>query len=203
MPPMLQVKLLRALQEQSIRRVGGTENLQLDLRLVAATHKDLRAMVQRGEFREDLFFRIAAVELRVPPLRERGADIVQLAEHFVQRHGEQRGRILRLHPAVKQALLDYPWPGNVRELDHVVARAALLCEGEEVLDLQIPKGSHSPNGTAAPVADSGEVVTLKEAERRAIVAALASFGGDKAKTARALGISRTALYEKLKRHGAP
>jgi len=198
MPPALQAKLLRALQEKSIRRVGGSVNIELDLRLVAATHKDLRAMVQRGEFREDLFFRIAAVEVHVPPLRERGDDIVQLAEHFVQRHGEDRGRALRIHSMTKQALRDYPWPGNVRELEHVIARAALLCEGDEVIDLQLPRaGMAAP----APAATEDAVITLKEAERRAIAAALAACGGDKAKTARALGISRTALYEKLKRHG--
>ncbi|MBL8748886.1 MAG: sigma 54-interacting transcriptional regulator [Planctomycetes bacterium] len=202
MPAALQVKLLRALQEQSIRRVGGTENVALDLRLVAATHKDLRAMVQRGEFREDLFFRLAAVEVKVPPLRERGGDIVQLAEHFVRRHGEERGRALRLHAAAKQALLAYPWPGNVRELDHVIARAALLCESEEVVGLDLPQAPVGGAAAVVPPSSPAEVVTLKEAERRAIVAAMQACGGDKAKTARALEISRTALYEKLKRHGA-
>ena len=200
MPPALQAKLLRALQEQTIRRVGGTENVQLDLRLVAATHKDLRAMVQRGEFREDLFFRLAAVELLVPPLRERGDDIVQLAEYFVRRHGEQRGRSLRLSPVVKAALLDYRWPGNVRELDHIVARAALLSDADEIVDLQLPKSSPSAAATAAAI-PAEAVMTLKAAERRAMIVALQSCGGDKAKTARVLGTSRTALYEKLKRHG--
>jgi transcriptional regulator with GAF, ATPase, and Fis domain/tetratricopeptide (TPR) repeat protein len=197
MPPALQAKLLRSLQEQSIRRVGGSETIQLDLRLVAATHKDLRAMVQRGEFREDLFFRIAAVELRLPALREREGDIVQLAEHFVQRNAAQRGRSLRLSAVARAALRDYRWPGNVRELEHVIARAALLCDGEELVDLQLPRQQAETTVGAAAVA--GEILTLKEAERRAIVAALQSCGGDKAKTARVLGISRTALYEKLKR----
>ncbi|MBL8729619.1 MAG: sigma 54-interacting transcriptional regulator [Planctomycetes bacterium] len=198
MPPELQAKLLRALQEQSIRRVGGSETLQLDLRIVAATHKDLRQMVEAGTFRQDLFFRLAAVELRVPPLRERGADVVLLAEHFLQRHAQSRGRTLRLSPVAKAALADYGWPGNVRELDHLIARAALLCDREEILDLQLPRAAAT--ATAAPVA-AEDVVTLKEAERRAMIAALQACGGDKAKTARALGISRTALYDKIKRHG--
>jgi transcriptional regulator with GAF, ATPase, and Fis domain len=207
MPPQLQAKLLRSLQEQSIRRVGGTETIQLDLRLVAATHKDLRAMVQRGEFREDLFFRIAAVELRLPALRERDGDIVQLAEHFVQHNAVQRGRSLRLSTVAKAALCDYRWPGNVRELEHVIARAALLCDGDELVDLQLPRlqapasggavGGQTGAGTGASAL--GEILTLKEAERRAIIAAMQFCGGDKAKTARILEISRTALYEKLKR----
>ncbi|MEO6594815.1 MAG: sigma 54-interacting transcriptional regulator, partial [Planctomycetota bacterium] len=202
MPPALQAKLLRALQEQSIRRVGGSEVVQLDLRVLAATHKDLRAMVQRGEFREDLFFRIAAVELLIPPLRERGSDIVLLAEHFVQRHGASRGRNLRLSAIAKAALLDYRWPGNVRELDHIVARASLLCEVDEIVDLQLPKTSLlAPTEGSAAAVSADTVVTLKEVERRAIVAALQACSGDKAKSARALGISRTALYEKIKRHG--
>ncbi|MCC7398123.1 MAG: sigma 54-interacting transcriptional regulator [Planctomycetes bacterium] len=200
MPPALQAKLLRALQEKVIRRVGGDDVVPLDLRLVAATHKDLRAMVQRGEFREDLFFRLAAVEVRVPPLRERGDDVLLLAEHFVRRAGQQRGQVPTLSPAVRAALRDHDWPGNVRELEHVIARAVLLCDGERVEDLQLPPPrpprAGGPDGMAPAV-----VITLKEAERRAIVAALQSCGGDKAKTARTLGISRTALYEKLKRHG--
>ena len=200
MPPALQVKLLRALQEQAIRRVGGSETIRLDLRLLAATHRDLRVMVQKGEFREDLFFRLAAVELRVPPLRDRGDDCTLLAEHFLRRHGEQNGRQLHLGAIAKSALRGYPWPGNVRELDHVIARVALLSSTDEIVDLQLPVANPShaaPSGSTAPT----EVVTLKEAERRAIVAAMQACGGDKAKTARALEISRTALYEKLKRLG--
>jgi transcriptional regulator with GAF, ATPase, and Fis domain len=199
MPPALQAKLLRALQEQTIRRVGGSEEVPLDLRLVAATHKDLRAMVADGTFREDLFFRIAAVELPVPPLRERGADVVLLAEHFLTQHAKSRGRTLRLAPVAKAALCDYRWPGNVRELDHLIARAALLSDREEIVDLQLPRTAGAAAEPAAVSPD--QVVTMKEAERRAIIAALQACGGDKAKTARALGISRTALYDKIKRYG--
>jgi transcriptional regulator with GAF, ATPase, and Fis domain len=199
MPASLQAKLLRALQERSIRRVGGSEAIALDLRLVAATHKDLRAMVQRGEFREDLFYRLAAVELRVPPLRARGADQMLLAEHFLGQHAERVGRPLRLGAVARAAIEAYPWPGNVRELDHVLARAALLADGDELVDLQLPAALPAMAGAAAGGAT--EVVTLKEAERRALLAALQACGGDKAKAARRLEISRTALYEKIKRHG--
>ncbi|MCA8951859.1 MAG: sigma 54-interacting transcriptional regulator [Planctomycetes bacterium] len=203
MPPPMQAKLLRALQEQSIRRVGGTTTIALDLRVVAATHKDLRAMVQSGQFREDLFFRLAAVELRVPPLRERGDDVVLLASHFLARHGQQAGRELRLGGVAEAAIRDYPWPGNVRELDHVMARAALLTPGTEVIDLALPRASSIAVATPGPAAASEPraVETLKQVEKRAIVAAMQALGGDKTKVAKALGISRTALYEKLKRHG--
>ncbi len=199
MSPALQAKLLRALQEHAIRRVGGSDTIALDLRLVAATHKDLRAMVARGEFREDLFFRLAAVELRVPPLRERGDDVVLLAERFLQRHGERSGKALRFGPPALAALRAHAWPGNVRELDHVIARAALLANGDEIVELGLPT-------VVAPAATPGAAVTpavatLKEVERRALVAAMQASGGDKSKAARALDISRTALYEKLKRHG--
>ena len=205
MPPALQSKLLRALQEQTIRRVGGSTTIALDLRLVAATHKDLRAMVQRGEFREDLFFRLAAVELKLPALRERNGDVEQLAEHFVQQAAQQRGRTLRLSATSLAALQHYPWPGNVRELEHVIARATLLCEGDEIVDLGLP--AHAPLGpnaaAGADVATAGaeSVLTLKEAERRAIVAAMQAAGGDKTRAAKLLEISRTALYEKMKRFG--
>ena len=168
-------------------------------------------MVEAGTFREDLFFRLAAVELRVPPLRERAGDVALLAQHFLQRHAEAHGRALRLSPAVQAALADYPWPGNVRELEHVIARAALLCTGDEIVDAQLYAGGPSAAPAAAAAsggpgsAPTGEVappiVTLKEAERRAMIHALQACGGDKAATARALGISRTALYEKIKRHG--
>ena len=197
MPAALQAKLLRALQEQEIRRVGGDQTIALDLRLVAATHKDLRQMVRDGAFREDLFFRLAAVEVRVPPLRERGDDVELLAEHFVARHARDRGVALRLGAGARAVLRGYPWPGNVRELEHVLARASLLADGDELVDLQLPEVA----AAAGDAAVSDEVMTLQEAERRAIERAMRACGGDKAKAARALGISRTALYDKLKRHG--
>lgn len=197
MPAALQVKLLRALQEQTIRRVGGQETMQLDLRMVSATHKDLRERIQQGEFREDLFFRLAAVQLRVPPLRERDADVTLLAKHFVSQHAQQAGVNLRLSKTALANLTSYRWPGNVRELDHVLARACLLSEGTEIVDLQLPSLLQSSDEPPPP---DGEIMTLKEAEKRAIAAAMAHYAGDKTKVAKGLGISRTALYDKLKRH---
>ncbi|HEB51839.1 MAG TPA: sigma-54-dependent Fis family transcriptional regulator, partial [bacterium] len=200
MSPALQAKLLRVLQEREVRRIGAGEPVALDLRVVAATHKDLRQLVRDGAFREDLFFRLCGVEVRVPPLRERGDDVLLLAEHFLREHAEQRGVPLAFAPATKALLGAYSWPGNVRELQHVVARAALLADGGEVHDLQLPRDVAAASPAEAERA-SGEILPLKEVERRAIAAALSACGGDKAKAARALGISRTALYDKLKRHG--
>ncbi|MBK8097199.1 MAG: sigma 54-interacting transcriptional regulator [Planctomycetes bacterium] len=211
MPAALQVKLLRALQEKAIRRVGGGKTIPVDLRILAATHKDLRGMVTRGEFREDLFFRLAAMELRVPPLRERAGDVGLLARTFLDRLNKQHGESRKLHEAALRQLQSHRWPGNVRELEHVMARAFLLAEGETITDLHLPvvaapvaeAGTAAPAPTVpvAPVESPWPVLTLAEAERRTVLAALAACGGDKTKAARTLDISRTALYEKLKRYG--
>ncbi|MFT4840012.1 MAG: transcriptional regulator with GAF, ATPase, and Fis domain/serine/threonine protein kinase [Planctomycetota bacterium] len=198
MPHSLQVKLLRALQERVIRRIGGDHTIELDLRMVSATHKNLREMIAAGEFREDLYFRIAAVEIRVPSLRERPGDIELLAKHFVAHHAQHAATSLELSKTATAALTSYSWPGNVRELEHVIARAALLCDGTEIIDLKLPT-EPATGSTTASVPDT-EVITLKEAEKRAIAAAMSRHGGDKTKVARILGISRTALYDKLKRH---
>ncbi len=212
MPPALQVKLLRALQEKRIRRIGGSETLDVDVRILAATHKDLRAMVARGDFREDLFFRLAAVEVQVPPLRDRHGDVKILAEHFLERLCKQHGVSRRFSASAMAQLQAYPWPGNVRELEHVVARAFLLADDEEIADTQLPgvdaaaRTAVDEIGGATTTATAGELteatwpaIPLAEAERRTILAALEHCGGEKSAAARLLGISRTALYEKLKR----
>ena len=215
MPPQLQSKLLRALQEKKIRRIGGSDTVDVDVRILAATHKNLRAMVQSGDFREDLFFRLAAVELQVPPLRLRDGDIDVLAQHFVAQLCRQQGTQRKLSEQALQQMRGYRWPGNVRELQHVVARAILLAEQEAIEDLQLPQQSVSPAATANDAGISGSAaavtpmvaapvawpaITLAEAERRTIIAVLEHCGGDKSATARFLDISRTALYEKLKRY---
>lgn len=207
MPPALQAKLLRALQEQSVRRVGGGEQIAVDLRVLSATHKNLRQMVQDGEFREDLFYRLAAIELRVPALRERGTDVVLLAHHFLERLNAEHAASKRFGAGVEAQLTAYPWPGNVRELEHVLARAFLLADGAEIRDLQLPEavpptahvGADPAAGTDPLASVDGPVLTLKEVERLAIDRALRATGGDKSKAARLLGISRTAIYDKLKR----
>ncbi len=216
MPSTLQAKLLRALQEKRIRRIGSSETIDVDTRILAATHKDLRAMVARGEFREDLFFRLAAVEIAVAPLRDRKGDVDVLAKHFLELQCKQHGvRRVLSEPALQQ-MRTYRWPGNVRELQHVIARALLLAEGDTIDDVQLPR---DPNAHAAPspasvqAAPTGSnpsptpaaeppwpILPLAEAERRTILAVLAHCNGEKSAAARLLGISRTALYEKLKRY---
>ena len=217
MPPALQAKLLRALQEKKIRRIGGSDMVNVDVRIVAATHKNLRAMVQNGEFREDLFFRLAAVEIQVPPLRDRNGDIEQLARRFVDAQCKEQGVQRSLTHSAMQQLCAYRWPGNVRELQHVIARAVLLAESDHIDDVMLPRNdSATPNAAVAatpndaPVATAAPseqakpaawpAITLAEAERRTILAALEHCNGDKSATARLLDISRTALYEKIKRY---
>jgi len=221
MPPALQAKLLRALQEKRIRRIGGSETIDVDTRILAATHKDLRGMVARGEFREDLFFRLAAVELAVPPLRDRRGDVDVLAKFFLEQLCKQHGVRRSLSDAALAQLRRYRWPGNVRELQHVIARALLLAEQDVIDDVQLPHDDAAPAGHAAGAADAHAAgapavthaaaaapapwpaIPLAEAERRTILAALEHCNGEKAAAARLLGISRTALYEKLKRFEKP
>jgi len=192
----MQAKLLRALQEQSIRRVGDSTTRDLDLRIVAATHKDLREMILAGTFRQDLFYRLAGVEVAVPPLRQRDGDALELAAAFVSSHAKELGRSIKLSAIAEQAIRDYDWPGNVRELEHIVARATLLTERDEITDLDLPDGpsrdSHQASSSPPP--------PLKEVERQALIQAMQYCRGDKAKAARVLGVSRTTLYNKLKRH---
>lgn len=196
MPPALQAKLLRALQEQTIRRVGGTTQIPVSLRLLTATHRDLKEMIRNQSFREDLYYRVAAVELRVPTLRERCEDIPLLAQHFLDRLNQQYRASRKLDEVALQALTRHPWPGNVRELEHAVARAFLMAEGDVIEDIPLPdvvaKETVGREG-------GWPVIPLAEAERRTIRAVLAACGGEKTRTARTLGISRTALYDKLKR----
>ncbi len=194
MPLTLQAKLLRVLQENVARRVGDHAPIALDFRLVAATHRDLPAMIAAGEFREDLYFRLAAAELRVPALRQRGDDVLLLADAFLDRLNRQQDRAVVLADTARAQLIEHGWPGNVRELAHVIERAFLFATGDriEAVELQtiaVPDGA----GRSWPV------MPLAEAEARTIDAVLRHTDGDKTKAAKLLGISRTALYQKLKR----
>ena len=198
MPSSVQVKLLRVIQESSLRRVGGSETIPVDVRLVSATHKDPATMIREGTFREDLYYRLAAVEIAVPPLRERGRDVRLLAESFLAELNREHGRAIRFSADALDALSGYTWPGNVRELRHVVARAYLLAEADEIAEIHPPK-EPAPESTGG--ATSWPVITIADAEHRTIDAALRATGGDKTKAAKVLGISRTALYEKLRRRG--
>ncbi|HEU0054898.1 MAG TPA: sigma-54 dependent transcriptional regulator [Longimicrobium sp.] len=195
MPPEQQVKLLRVLQTGEFQRVGSSKTRRVDVRVLSATNIDIRQAVAEGRFREDLLFRLNAVEIHLPPLRERREDIPALATHFLERLAAQYRKALGgYHPDAMRALLEYSWPGNIRELEHTVERAVLLAAGDtiEVEDLAL----RGP----APAAVSLEEMSLEDAERLLIRKALARYHGNVSHAAEALGLSRSALYRRLQRH---
>jgi DNA-binding NtrC family response regulator len=200
MPLAMQAKILRALQERSVNPVGGRP-APVDVRIVAATHRDLAARILEGRFREDLYYRINVVPLDLPPLRERPADIVPLAEHFV---GELSGGSKRLAADATARLLAYPWPGNVRELRNAIERAMVLCRGTEVGDDELRFLAEW--AAAAPVAGqdwlAGDLASaVARLEAAMIDRALREAGGNRAEAARRLGIHRQLLYSKARRYG--
>ena len=199
MPLAMQVKLLRAIQERKVTRVGGDRAIGVDFRLICATHRDLREMVEEGAFREDLFYRINVINLRLPPLRERGEDVLWLARRFLAAHARAHPEEpKRLTPTIEQALLMHAWPGNVRELKNAIERACILSVGDE-LQLETlfevpPPGELLEGVTAAGLADY-----LRACEREYIKQALETNEGQIARTAARLGISRKNLWERMKR----
>ncbi|MBZ4420847.1 sigma-54 dependent transcriptional regulator [Myxococcus sp. RHSTA-1-4] len=203
----LQAKLLRVLQERRFERVGGTRTLEADVRWVAATNRDLKAMMARGEFREDLYHRLAVFPIRLPPLRERREDLRPLAELLLRRIGEELGRPgLRLSPEASERLVAFPWPGNVRELRNALERAAILADGPVVEPRHLwldPTGAAAPVAAPAPAAEGGRVpdTTLEALERMAIEQAIAAEGGNRKRAAQRLGIGLRTLYDKLRRYG--
>jgi two-component system response regulator FlrC len=201
--PALQVKLLRVLQERRFERVGGTRSIEVDLRLVAATNRDLAAELAAGRFREDLYHRLAVFPIALPPLRARPGDVLPLARTLLQRVGARLGRPgLRLTDAAGARLLAQHWPGNVRELENVLERAAILAVGPELdvddLWLSAP-GAAAPAPAAAPEGVDA-VESLRDVERAAIRRALAATGGHRKQAAQRLGIGLRTLYEKLKEY---
>jgi len=197
--PGFQAKLLRALQEGEIRRVGESSPVQVDVRVIAATNQDLRRAISERRFREDLYYRLAVVPIRIPPLRERREDVPLLAAHFLARFVRRTGATKTLSPEAVALLLEHAWPGNVRELENVIEHSAALSPGTEIRagDVQI-----EPHGAPA-LADEARTLaaTIEDAERRAIEAALLRAAGDLGKVARELGVSATTLWRKMKRLG--
>ena len=204
-----QARMLRVLESRSFTRVGGTEEVAVDVRLVAATHRDLRAMVGEGTFREDLLYRLSVIHTRLPPLRERREDIPELVRHFCDVLGDDMGRhIDRVADDAMDVLRSYRWPGNVRELRNVIERALVLGDGRELeLDDLPPELQHASSPTssegqvASPVISNHKIIPLSELEAQAITAALEVTGNNKARAAALLGIDRTTLYRKLKEQG--
>jgi transcriptional regulator with GAF, ATPase, and Fis domain len=219
--PSLQGKLLRAIEERTVRRVGGIRDRRIDVRILAATNRDLEREVQRSHFRSDLYFRLAVILLHLPPLRERGEDALLLAEHFLQRFNAKYGKaVRRIDGGAQELLLSYPWPGNVRELSHVIERAVLWSRdstlGVEHLSLTTPMpvesdGNRSPERMEPAVSAAensggftglpGQAGDLNQWERSMIERAMRDAGGNQTKAAQRLGITRDTLRYRLKKFG--
>jgi len=196
-PLAQQAKLLRVLQTGEFERVGSSRTRRVSVRLISATNADLASDVTAGRFREDLLFRINTVEIRLPPLRDRGEDIHPLAAEFLARHAGRYGRTLAgFEPDAMDALLAHPWPGNVRELEHAIERAVLLARDSWVSPADLGLVRRDGAGSA-----TFEQWTLDEVERELIRRALKRFGGNVSEAAKSLGLSRSALYRRLQRHG--
>ena len=201
--PPLQAKLLRALQQQSFYRVGGAQSVSVDVRFIAATHRDLRARVREGRFREDLFYRLAVYDLSLPPLRERPGDVALLSKRFVQRYGAELQRNVQLDNKALGALQRYAWPGNVRELQNVIQQAILNCPDDTVRLEDLPEVlSSTAFGDMVSLDEMSSLrlppVSLEELERAAIEAAMKRHQGCVSDVAQELKIARTTLYRKLK-----
>ena len=204
---LMQVKLLRAIQQREIQRVGGDATLKVDVRIVAATNRNLLDEVAAGRFREDLYYRLNVVSIQVPSLQERSEDIPLLAEHFLKVFGERNRKDVKgFTPKAMDMLIKYPWPGNVRELENAVERAVVLLFGSYVSERELPlavtqayeqEDDTEPSALSVPL----EGATLEDVEREAILRMLDSVGDNKSEAAKRLGISRKTLHTKLKRYG--
>ncbi len=203
--PSTQVKLLRVLEDRSFERVGGAETLHTDIRVIAATNRDFKAFVAAGKFREDLYYRLNVVDIKLPALKERAGDIALLAQKFLREYSEKNGGLVKsISPAAMKILESYPWPGNVRELRNVIEKMVVLAGGEELGPDDIPEDVSSAaqrSGKAAPHVPAGDV-PLADTEKAGILAALELHGGNKSRAAEALGISRRTLHRKLNLYAA-
>lgn len=194
--PHTQIKLLRVLQEGEFERVGGTKTVKVDIRIVAATNKDLKSAVERGEFREDLYYRLKVVPIHLPPLRERKDDIPLLVNHFIEKFNKEMGRaVTNISPRTMELLLEYSYPGNIRELEHIMEHAFVRCQGKTILPEHLPK--EFKNIDVIDKAMESER-PLKDLERETIIRALEETGGRHQDCAKRLKISRTTLWRRIK-----
>jgi two-component system response regulator HydG len=197
-PVDLQAKLLRALQEREVKPVGSTERRRIDVRIIAATHRDLESAIKSGTFRQDLYFRLNVVQVKLPPLRERKSDIPLLVTSFLDKFSDPQQPPRTISEDAMRQLIGYDWPGNVRELENAIERAVALGSGPIVQVADLPSNLQYP--TTERVPDKNELLPLEELERRAILRTLRETGGDKLAAARILGIGKTTLYRKLKQY---
>ncbi len=197
--PKLQADLLRALQERSFYRLGGTQEVAVDARVIAATHKNLQQAVQDGEFREDLYYRLNVIEIRIPPLRDRRDDLPLLAEHFVDRLSHELNKnVTGLTEPALRLLMDYDWPGNVRELENAIERAIVTCKDRFLTedDFRFLQANIEAHRSWAPPPN----VTLQDLEKGAVAAAIRRTDGNIKEAAASLGIDRSTLYDKIKKY---
>jgi two-component system response regulator HydG len=199
LPVDLQAKLLRALQEREVRPVGATERVRIDLRIIAATNRDLESAIRTGGFRQDLYFRLNVLQIKLPPLRERKSDIPLLVNSFLEKFSDPQRPIRTISEDAMRRLMAYDWPGNVRELENAVERALALGSGPILHMADLPSNLQQ-NSNDKPL-ESTELTTIVEMERRFILRALKETNGDKLAAARLLGIGKTTLYRKLKQYG--
>ena len=198
LPIDLQAKLLRALQEREIKPVGSSERVNIDVRVIAATNRDLEDAIRKNQFRQDLFFRLNVVQIKLPPLRDRKNDIPMLVNSFLEKFSPPQRPLTSISEEAMGRLMDYDWPGNVRELENAVERAVALGSGQVLTLNDLP--TNLQHGIFERRMGTDELVSLEELERRAIYRALRETGGDKLAAARLLGIGKTTLYRKLKQY---
>jgi transcriptional regulator with PAS, ATPase and Fis domain len=198
--PQMQAKLLRVVQNREIQRVGSPELRKVDVRIIAATNRDLRAEVLGGRFREDLFYRLNSIEIRVPGLTEHAQDIPVLIQHFVKKYGEAYGKPFRgLSRRAQIVLMQHDWPGNVRELENVISSAAITSTAEFIDVVDLPEHLQKPRRHAALLGNDWRPVPLDEVRRDHIERVLTMCNGNRVRAAQTLGIGRTSLYRFLKR----
>jgi two-component system response regulator AtoC len=207
-PGEVQVKLLRVLQEREFERVGGTETVRVDVRVVSATHRNLEELIAQGKFREDLYYRLNVFPIQLPPLRDRLEDLPRLVEHFVGKFNRVTGKQVRgFDASAIAAMQQYAWPGNVRELENVVERAIIVARGAEVTATDLDFGrraqQNTPTQVTVPASSGGKPLQarLQDQERAEIVASIERNQGNIAQAARQLGINRSTLYYRLRKHG--
>jgi two-component system response regulator HydG len=198
MPVDLQAKLLRALQEREVKPVGSTERRHINIRIIAATNRDLESAIRTGAFRQDLYFRLNVVQVKLPPLRERKSDIQLMVISFLEKFSDPHGPPRTISDDAMRRLIAYDWPGNVRELENAIERAVAMGSGPIVHVGDLPSNLHYPSSERVPEKD--ELLPMEELERRAILRTLRETGGDKLAAARMLGIGKTTLYRKLKQY---
>ncbi|MGI9538422.1 MAG: sigma-54-dependent transcriptional regulator [Desulfocapsaceae bacterium] len=197
----MQVKLLRVLQEGELQRVGGNQTIPVDVRIIAATNRDLEVEVEKGNFREDLYYRLNVVTLEVPPLRERQGDVELLAERFIERFAEKNRRTVEsVSRECMQHLTSYPWPGNVRELENAIERGVILMRGNHLTEKSLPLALQKHFQENPEAAGAARPATLQEAEKELIKQTLKETGGNKSEAARRLGITRKTLQNKLQKY---